>query len=1047
MARVRIEAEVLDAKQAAGKLREIDRALERLNKAHASGRITTDQLRRSTAVLERKQLDLGKSTRSATQAITKMRVAAAAAAIVVVRALRNMSSEALEFEKAFANVSTLIDTRTPQGVKQLATLQKQIFALNPALGSATELTQGLYQALSAGVEPAKAVRLVGEAALFAKAGLTSTLTAVDIMTTIMNAYGDAAGKANEISSVLFATVQEGKTTAEQLAVSLGLVIPNAVALKIPLTEVNAAIATLTKGGFKTSIAVTSMSQAMLAFIKPTEGAVKILKQAGLSFADLREIIGEQGLAAGLKVLAEVTGGNVEEMTKFFDSAEAFKAVLALTGEQAEEFARITGVLEAAQADGNVTARAAEKVFKTVGARAETMGNAVKTFLIENLVKLEPLFIGIIDAAEEFGPVLKFSFHIAIVAITEVNRFINSFISGINTIFASIFFGIKTMLKWVNTLDFVKKHLGFVGEALHLATGAEIAFDDAARRATDRIIALDDSLNAIDIPLAGLPPALKKAGDATDDMGRATSALTDKEIAAAEAIEATINELILQATWLGRTADEVTLLKLELAGASKEQLELARHTLEWIRVNKEAMDAAKKAGEALKANALKAAEANRKAFEKMTGDIEKFLDRVFLTARSFSDVWRQLMGQIVSSFAKSVSRMVAEWFTGMRQMQTGAALGGQGIIGGLLGPLFGTGGGGGGATALATSGALATASAGIASSSGIISTPSFNPALGNPALGGSISGTVTGIPNAQGGATQGAGGAVAFGGIGGLLKNPAFLRLAIGGGAALGGLGLLLAGGPVKGAIGGLLGTFGALVLANVLLTGVAAAATLGLSVAGGILIGSFLRGRSKRKATRIEEDFVRQGLNVVDQFKKFQIAFEPTISSLEQIKLQGEQALLTAGLGRAGRRGAQNLARNMDIQIQAVTSLQRQREARLVDIQNLTLPEFALGGSVRGINSPRGGLLALLHPGEFVMRREAVQSVGESFLAGLNRLPQFQSGGPVGGGQSGSGKTVIIKPSFHFSAIDGPSFANWWARSRRQVVSVVKKAILDGALR
>ena len=460
--------------------------------------------------------------------------------------------------------------------------------------------------------------------------------------------------------------------------------------------------------------------------------------------------------------------------------------------------------------------------------------------------------------------------------------------------------------------------------------------------------------------------------------------------------------------------------------------------------------ARKGFELIAERAREAAEKNREAFEQMAGDIESFLDRVFLTARSFSDVWRQLMGQIVSSFAKSVSRMVAEWFTGMRQMQTGAALGGQGIIGGLLGPLFGTAGGGGGATALATSGALATTSAGVASSNlalggGVISTPSFNPALGNPALGVAITGTVTGIPNAQGGATQSAGGAAAFGGIGGLLKNPAFLRLAIGGGAVGAGLGLLLAGGPVKGAIGGLLGTFGALVLANVLLTGVAAAATLGLSVAGGILVGSFLRGRSKRKATRIEEDFVRQGLNVVDQFKKFQIAFGPTISSLEQIKLQGEQALLTAGLGRAGRRGAGNLVSSIDAQIQGVTSIQRQREARLVDIQNLTLPEFAVGGPVRGINSARGGILALLHPGEFVMRSQAVQSVGESFLAGLNRLPQFQSGGPVSS-SGGGGVSRPVTVNFNIRAADGASVARMLNANKRQIQRIIRRAVQDRAL-
>ncbi|KKN50671.1 hypothetical protein LCGC14_0630200 [marine sediment metagenome] len=320
-------------------------------------------------------------------------VGAAFGALAIVKIFKDMTSAAIDFEKAFANVSTLIDTRTPQGVAQLENLRKEILDLDPALGSATELTEGLYQALSAGVKPAQAVKLVAEAALFAKAGLTSTSVAVDVLTTIMNAYGKSADEANEISSVLFATVQDGKTTAEQLATSLGKAIPNAVALGIEITELNAAIATLTLGGFKTSEAVTALQQVMKSVIKPTEKSREALAAAGLTAADLRDVIAKDGLVGALKILGEITGGNIEKAGEFFESQEALNGVLALTGKQAGDFARIIEDLEAAQADGNVTARAAEKIFATFGEQVAIAGRKIQTEFIKSF-------------NEEFTPALQ-----------------------------------------------------------------------------------------------------------------------------------------------------------------------------------------------------------------------------------------------------------------------------------------------------------------------------------------------------------------------------------------------------------------------------------------------------------------------------------------------------------------------------------------------------------------------------------------------------------------------------------------------------------------
>ena len=452
-------------------------------------------------------------------------VGAAFGALAVVKVFKDMTSAALDFEKQFANVATLIDTRTPQGVAQLETLRKEVLNLDPALGSATELTEGLYQALSAGAAPAEAIQLVGEAALFAKAGITSTLTAVDIMTTVMNAYGDAAGEANEISSVLFATVQQGKTTAEQLARSLGLAIPNAVALGIPLTELNAAVATLTKGGLRTSIAVTSMTQAMKAFIKPTEAAQKILKRAGISSAELRDIIRKDGLVAGFEILKKATGGNVEELGKFFESVEGLNAVMTLTGNSADEFGRITRELEAAQADGNVTARAAAKVFETFGEQVAIAGRKIQTEFIKAfnedftpaLTQALALMADFSGGTEVLRIVLR-EVAIIITEITQIFQLMTLAIKGVSAALLQNDINISRLI--LQRFPRLAKLIGITAEGIANA-------ERVLRKTVNEIGETRDNINNLSEILSRLKNPIEVLIKPTRDLGNANNIVADK----------------------------------------------------------------------------------------------------------------------------------------------------------------------------------------------------------------------------------------------------------------------------------------------------------------------------------------------------------------------------------------------------------------------------------------------------------------------------------------------------------------------------------------
>lgn len=122
--------------------------------------------------------------------------------------------------------------------------------------SMAEFSEATYQAISASVDEAEAVNFVTDAVKLAKGGFTDTVTAVDLMTSVLNAYNDETMTAAHVSDVLLKTQNLGKTTVGDMASQMGRVIPIAAAYGVSLENVGAAYAEMTKGGIRTRNATT-----------------------------------------------------------------------------------------------------------------------------------------------------------------------------------------------------------------------------------------------------------------------------------------------------------------------------------------------------------------------------------------------------------------------------------------------------------------------------------------------------------------------------------------------------------------------------------------------------------------------------------------------------------------------------------------------------------------------------------------------------------------------------------------------------------------------
>lgn len=280
------------------------------------------------------------------------------------------------FESAMAKVGTIADTtKVP-----LESLSSQVLQVSGDMHiGANEIAEAAYQAISAGQDTGNAVAFAGQASMLATAGFTSTTSAVDILTTALNAYGKGADEAGHVSDVLLTTQNLGKTSVDELAGSMGRVIPLAAAYNVSMENLSSGLAIMTANGIATAEASTYI-KSMLNELGDTGSTVgKILKQqTGKSFAELNADC--KSLGDVLQVLYDSVGGNATKFAGLWSSVEAGTGALSLASSGADKF---NGVLQQMQADSGATQTAYDTMTDTmaykldgVKTNAQNLGTAL-----------------------------------------------------------------------------------------------------------------------------------------------------------------------------------------------------------------------------------------------------------------------------------------------------------------------------------------------------------------------------------------------------------------------------------------------------------------------------------------------------------------------------------------------------------------------------------------------------------------------------------------------------------------------------------------------
>jgi len=271
-------------------------------------------------------------------AMAGLGVAASVAASEVVQELSQAAQDAyqafLDFDTGIRQIFSLLPDATSQ---VLGEIRQGVAETSLAVGALpSQVLPAVYDAISSGIPEENVFSYIEQAQKAAIAGVTDLTTASNVLIAVTNAYKSAGLDVVASSDMLFATVNRGVVTFEELAQNLSQVTPLSAALGIGLEEIGGAIATLTLQGTPASRAIIQVravldelnrsgGRATETFQKITGQTFQQFIASGGTFTEALGLLGEEAERQGVTI------------TRFFNRIDSGVAALQLTGPNFEQF--------------------------------------------------------------------------------------------------------------------------------------------------------------------------------------------------------------------------------------------------------------------------------------------------------------------------------------------------------------------------------------------------------------------------------------------------------------------------------------------------------------------------------------------------------------------------------------------------------------------------------------------------------------------------------------------------------------------------------------
>lgn len=351
-----------------------------------------NSLKGACAAADKNLAALGNTAKSVGKTIAG--AALAGAAVVGTLGVAAVKAGA-EYETQLANISTLLTGTEAEIAARTSEIGNQILDVSNRTGVATaNLTDGMYQVISAFGDSTDAANQLEIAAKAAAAGNATTTDAINLLSAVTKGYGDTSAEAvQKAADLSFATVRLGQTSFPELAASMGKVVAMSSTMKVSQEEVFGAMATLTGVTGNTAEVATQLQGVIKGFLQPSDAMQKALKKMGYSSG--QAMLEANGLQGSLNLLKESVNGNDVAFSAFFGDVTAKTAVLSLAGSQAENFTSKTAEMYTAV---GATDAAFQKQTNTMQYTIQEIKNLGANFLTQLGTNVLPYVKELAEAA-------------------------------------------------------------------------------------------------------------------------------------------------------------------------------------------------------------------------------------------------------------------------------------------------------------------------------------------------------------------------------------------------------------------------------------------------------------------------------------------------------------------------------------------------------------------------------------------------------------------------------------------------------------------------
>ena len=379
----RLKSNENQIRQTTASIHSQEEQLERMAQELRDAGIDTDNLEQSNARLQRSYERLRGSQENLNRinseqakikeniAATKTQLLGTIGAIGAVTAAiyAGPVQAAQEYETAIAKVSTIADANAVP----IEEMSSEIMKLSNTTGiAASQIADDVYNAISAGQQTGDAVNFVSYSTKLAKAGFAESAQTLDVLTTILNAYGMEAGEVSKVSDMLVQTQNKGKVSVGELSSVMGKIIPTANANNVALEQLCAGYAIMTNKGIAAAETTTYMNSMLNELSKSGTTAEKTLRATtGKSFKEL--MTEGKSLGEVIQILQQEAEKSGKSLNDMFGSAEAGKAAVSLLSGGVEGFnEQVAGMVDSVGA----TEEAFAKMDQTTEAKMQKAKNSI-----------------------------------------------------------------------------------------------------------------------------------------------------------------------------------------------------------------------------------------------------------------------------------------------------------------------------------------------------------------------------------------------------------------------------------------------------------------------------------------------------------------------------------------------------------------------------------------------------------------------------------------------------------------------------------------------